>query len=219
MRSPTPAPQPRRTRDAAAKALPPAPQLDAAFLRVLHCAPPSPRPAARRALAASSFRGVTLHRRSGRYEAHAWLRGSQDYIGSWAAACCAARARDLLTLAMRGAGEWLNFPHCPAYADAGLLAALAGRSREEVVGSLRRCSRAMAGSRPGSGAGSPERAPPPAPPPQPRHPASLIAPGRRALLLKPRAIRYGRVVVSAAPPQPRAHPPPLERSRAAGVVA
>jgi hypothetical protein len=219
MRSPTPAPQPCRTRDAATKALPLAPQLDAILLFVLRRPPPPPRPAARRALAASSFRGVTLHRRSGRYEARAWLRGSQEYIGSWTAACCAARARDLLTLAMRGVGGWLNFPNCPAYADAGLLSALAGRSREEVVSSLRRCSRAMADSRLGSGAGSTERGPPPAPPPQPRHPASLIAPGRRELLLKPRVIRYGRVVVSAAPPQPRAHPPPLERSLAAGVVA
>jgi len=45
-------------------------------------------------------RGVTRHRRSGRYEAHLWLKshGRQAFLGGWSSAGAAAAAIDLVAL-------------------------------------------------------------------------------------------------------------------------
>ena len=101
--------------------------------------PPSPPPPARRRLAprtppikkrapnkkrkaageqTSAFRGVTLHQRSGRYEAHCWVPAlrRQVFAGAWRTELAAARAFDVVRLAAQGGGRSssssldLNFP-------------------------------------------------------------------------------------------------------------
>ena len=60
----------------------------------------------------SKFRGVTKHRRSGRYEAHVWVRdtGKQLYLGGYAAEAFAAEAFDIAALKCKGSKAKLNFP-------------------------------------------------------------------------------------------------------------
>ena len=59
--------------------------------------PPTPNPIAR-------FRGVTKHRRSGRWEAHIWVRetGKQVYLGGYELEEHAAEAYDVAALKCKG---------------------------------------------------------------------------------------------------------------------
>ena len=74
--------------------------------RASPCTPAPPPPRARsnagfkRGDTSSSHKGVTRHRRSGRWEAHMWSRelGKQLYLGGFDAECEAARAFDVCSL-------------------------------------------------------------------------------------------------------------------------
>ncbi|KAL4457536.1 hypothetical protein ABPG75_012401 [Micractinium tetrahymenae] len=101
----------------------------------------------------SSYRGVTRHRLTGRFEAHFWdssyvrptnpgkkskrTRGRQVYVGGYETELEAARAYDRAVIAYLGMGAPLNFPP-KDYADD--LVWMAGRSPEEVVSILRKGS-------------------------------------------------------------------------------
>ena len=99
-----------------------------------------PRPAARNQHPGSSaYRGVTRHKRTGRFEAHMWDAGKQIYLGGFDEEANAARAYDLMSLHCRGqADAQLNFP-LSTYA--GVAAAVAATSRDDMVALLRRHSR------------------------------------------------------------------------------
>lgn len=123
--------------------------------------PPSPPPPARRRLAprtpstkkrapkkkrkaageqTSSFRGVTLHQRSGRYEAHCWVPAlrRQVFAGAWRTELAAARAFDVVRLAAQGGRSSssldLNFPASMFEAE---LDALADCNVDALVVALR----------------------------------------------------------------------------------
>ncbi|XP_042492008.1 AP2-like ethylene-responsive transcription factor At1g16060 [Macadamia integrifolia] len=95
----------------------------------------------------SSFRGVTRHRWTGRYEAHLWdknswndsqtKKGRQVYLGAYDDEEAAARAYDLAALKYWGQDTILNFPLL-AYQEE--IKEMEGLSREEYIGSLRRKS-------------------------------------------------------------------------------
>lgn len=86
----------------------------------------------------SAYRGVTKHRRTGRFEAHLWDSGAQLYLGGFTDERAAARAYDLMSLCARGAEAQLNFPR----GDYGLVeASLACMSKDELVALLRRRSK------------------------------------------------------------------------------
>ncbi|KAJ4959098.1 hypothetical protein NE237_026209 [Protea cynaroides] len=95
----------------------------------------------------STFRGVTRHRWTGRYEAHLWdknswndsqtKKGRQVYLGAYDDEEAAARAYDLAALKYWGPDTILNFP-LPTYQEE--IKEMEGLSREEYIGSLRRKS-------------------------------------------------------------------------------
>lgn len=95
----------------------------------------------------SSFRGVTRHRWTGRYEAHLWdkscwndkqhKKGRQVYLGAYDDEEAAARAYDLAALKYWGPGTVINFK-LEDYEQQ--LLEMANISREEYLASLRRKS-------------------------------------------------------------------------------
>ncbi|EOA35478.1 hypothetical protein CARUB_v10020688mg [Capsella rubella] len=92
----------------------------------------------------SSFRGVTRHRWTGRYEAHLWDKNSWNDTqtkkgrqGAYDEEEAAARAYDLAALKYWGRDTLLNFP-LPTYEDD--IKEMEGHSKEEYIGSLRRKS-------------------------------------------------------------------------------
>jgi len=90
-------------------------------------------------LRSTAYRGVTRHKRSGRFEAHQFVKelGKQVYIGGWAKAEDAAAAYDIVLLKARGQGALTNFPA----ADYAALSPLLERhSVSEVVQAVRRQS-------------------------------------------------------------------------------
>ena len=91
----------------------------------------------------SKFRGVTKHRRSGRYEAHVWVRdtGKQLYLGGYAHEAFAAEAFDIAALKCKGSKAKLNFP--PSRYEA-LQPFLQQVSLDELVMAIRRQSAGFA---------------------------------------------------------------------------
>ena len=91
----------------------------------------------KRGRSSSAFRGVTLHRRTKRWESHIWVRetGKQLYLGGFDFERAAAEAHDLCALKLRGrAARGLNFP-LETYARAA--PALDAMSHEQVVAAVR----------------------------------------------------------------------------------
>jgi hypothetical protein len=91
----------------------------------------------------SRFRGVTKHRRSGRYEAHVWVRdtGKQLYLGGYAHEAFAAEAFDIAALKTKGSKAKLNFN--PSRYEA-LQPFLQQVSLDELVMAIRRQSAGFA---------------------------------------------------------------------------
>jgi len=58
----------------------------------------------------SRYRGVAIHRLTGRWEAHIWKSGKQIYLGSFASEEKAARIYDQAALKLKGTSAQLNFP-------------------------------------------------------------------------------------------------------------
>ncbi|KXZ46408.1 hypothetical protein GPECTOR_44g82 [Gonium pectorale] len=88
----------------------------------------------------SQFRGVTRHRRSGRWEAHIWVKeiGRQVYLGGYEEEEHAAEAYDVAALKCKGSkGTRTNFP-LTRYS--GLLPSLPTISLEELIMAVRRQS-------------------------------------------------------------------------------
>ena len=91
----------------------------------------------KRGRSSSAFRGVTLHRRTKRWESHIWVRetGKQLYLGGFDREHSAAEAHDLCALKLRGrSARGLNFP-LERYAAAE--PALGAMSHEHVVAAVR----------------------------------------------------------------------------------
>ncbi|KAK8641701.1 hypothetical protein V6N13_011079 [Hibiscus sabdariffa] len=99
----------------------------------------------------SSYRGVTRHRWTGRFEAHLWdkncwnesqnKKGRQVYLGAYADEEAAAHAYDLAALKYWGSDTILNFP-LSTYENE--LKEMESQSKEEYIGSLRRKSSGFA---------------------------------------------------------------------------
>ncbi|KAK8581332.1 hypothetical protein V6N13_144361 [Hibiscus sabdariffa] len=99
----------------------------------------------------STFRGVTRHRWTGRFEAHLWdkncwnesqnKKGRQVYLGAYADEEAAAHAYDLAALKYWGRETLLNFP-LSTYENE--LKEMQSQSKEEYIGSLRRKSSGFA---------------------------------------------------------------------------
>ena len=87
-----------------------------------------------------SFRGVSRHRLTQRWEASLWLNGKQLYLGGFNIQEDAARAYDLAALACKGSKASTNF--CVSEYTAQLNE-LKGYSEEEVVAYIRRRSTAF----------------------------------------------------------------------------
>lgn len=85
-----------------------------------------------------SLRGVTRHKRSGRWESHVWHNRAQLYVGGWTSERAAARAFDLVCLRTRGAAAVLNFP---VVEYAHLIPLLADITNQALVALLRRRSK------------------------------------------------------------------------------
>ncbi|CAG9466860.1 unnamed protein product [Pedinophyceae sp. YPF-701] len=91
----------------------------------------------------SKYRGVTKHRRTGRYEGHVWHEGKQLYLGGYHQEVHAARAHDVMALQCRGPkAATLNFA-MEHYAQVLPFVRLMGE--EDVMQTLRRLSRSIAG--------------------------------------------------------------------------
>lgn len=87
-----------------------------------------------------TYRGVSRHRLTQRWEASLWLNGRQLYLGGFDAQIDAAKAYDLAALACKGSDAIINFP---AEEYDWQLREIAGFSREEVVAYVRRRSAAF----------------------------------------------------------------------------
>lgn len=87
-----------------------------------------------------TFRGVSRHRLTQRWEASLWLAGRQLYLGGFDGQVDAARAYDLAALACKGEDAVINFPASEYQAQ---LREIQGFSREEVVAYVRRRSAAF----------------------------------------------------------------------------
>ena len=82
---------------------------------------------------ASSYRGVTCYKRTGRWEAHIWDSGRQRHLGSFGTAHDAARAYDKVAIKFRGWGSELNFPVSDYYGDPSFMRLLAEKSKGDFV--------------------------------------------------------------------------------------
>lgn len=103
-------------------------------------APRGPRSrGADRSPRSSTYRGVTKHRRSGRYEAHIWVKelGRQVYLGGYECEEHAAEAYDIAALKSKGTRTKTNF-ELSKYAD--LLGCIDRMTMEELVMAVRRQS-------------------------------------------------------------------------------
>ena len=87
----------------------------------------------------SKFRGVTKHRRSGRYEAHIWVKdlGKQVYLGGYEHEEHAAEAYDIAALKSKGRRTRTNFD-ISKYDD--LVGCIDRMSMDELVMAIRRQS-------------------------------------------------------------------------------
>ncbi|KAK9867629.1 hypothetical protein WJX84_008553 [Apatococcus fuscideae] len=87
----------------------------------------------------SKFKGVTKHRRSGRWEAHIWVKemGRQVYLGGFEHEAHAAEVYDVAALRAKGSHAKLNFPR-DRYAD--LMEYVSSLSLDELAITLRRQS-------------------------------------------------------------------------------
>lgn len=102
---------------------------------------------------AGRFRGVTRHKRSLRFESHAWVsgeagggsKGSQAYIGAWTTEEAAARAYDIVTLFTRGEGRARTNFHVSDYTE--ILPLLDAVSLHQLIAMLRRRSKSFARER------------------------------------------------------------------------
>ena len=83
-----------------------------------------------------AFRGVTLHRRTKRWESHIWVRetGKQLYLGGFDFERAAAEAHDLCALKLRGRAARAQLPARDVRARS---AALGAMSHEQVVAAVR----------------------------------------------------------------------------------
>lgn len=91
-----------------------------------------------------SFRGVSRHRLTQRWEASLWLNGKQLYLGGFNVQEDAARAYDLAALACKGAKASTNFRAAEYERQ---LRELHDHSEEEVVAYIRRRSTAFSRGR------------------------------------------------------------------------
>jgi len=87
-----------------------------------------------------TYRGVSRHRLTQRWEASLWLNGRQLYLGGFDAQVDAAKAYDIAALACKGRDAIINFS---AEEYDQQLREIAGFSREEVVAYVRRRSAAF----------------------------------------------------------------------------
>ncbi|BDA41853.1 probable AP2-like ethylene-responsive transcription factor PLT2 at C-terminar half [Coccomyxa sp. Obi] len=87
----------------------------------------------------SQYRGVTKHRRSGRWEAHLWVKelGRQVYLGGYEKEEHAAEAYDVAALKCKGPRVRTNFP-LSRYSD--LTECMGSISVEELIMAVRRQS-------------------------------------------------------------------------------
>lgn len=104
--------------------------------------PRAPRPRPEGTVApprSSKYRGVTKHRRSGRYEAHIWVKdlGRQVYLGGYECEEHAAEAYDIAALKSKGSRTKINF-ELSKYTD--LLGCIDRMTMEELVMAVRRQS-------------------------------------------------------------------------------
>ena len=94
--------------------------------------------------AAKTFRGVSRHRLTQRWEASLWLNGKQLYLGGFDVQEEAARAYDVAALACKGDKAVTNFDASEYLAQ---LSEMASFSEEEVVAHIRRRSTAFSRGR------------------------------------------------------------------------
>lgn len=91
----------------------------------------------------SRYRGVTKHRRSGRWEAHIWVKetGKQVYLGGYEHEEHAAEAYDVAAIKCKGGTVKTNFP-MSKYTE--LMAFMENITLEELVMAVRRQSQGFA---------------------------------------------------------------------------
>ena len=97
----------------------------------------------KRTTRSSRFRGVTKHRRSGRWEAHIWVKasGKQVYLGGYEIEEHAAEAYDVAAIKCKGPKVKTNFP-LEKYTE--LMQFMDTISLEELVMAVRRQSQGFA---------------------------------------------------------------------------
>ncbi|UPR00879.1 AP2-like ethylene-responsive transcription factor [Chloropicon primus] len=89
----------------------------------------------------SKYRGVAVHRWTGRWEAHIWENGKQLYLGSFETEEQAARAYDKAAIKLKKDNAVLNFKLEEYQRE---LESLAEMTKEELITSLRRDSAGFA---------------------------------------------------------------------------
>ena len=85
----------------------------------------------------SHFRGVAIHRWTGRFEAHIWEQGKQVYLGSFDTEEKAARAYDKAAISFKRNTDILNFPIEDYEQERPYLEQV---TKEELITELRRTS-------------------------------------------------------------------------------